>query len=277
MIKLGLIAGGGALPVSLAAHCRVVGRPLFVLRLKGFAGADLQGCDGVDVGVAELGKGIDALRRAGCGAVCLAGQVDRPDLTAIKPDLRGLRALPGAIAAARRGDDGLLSFLIGEFEKEGFAVEGAHEVMRGLTLGEGPLGRHLPAPGHLADMDRALEAARAIGRLDIGQAAVACDGLVLALEAQEGTDAMLRRVAGLPPTIRGTPARPRGVLAKAAKPGQELRVDLPTLGPETVRRAVEAGLAGIVGEAGRILVLDRQDTIRQADEAGLFVQGAPPP
>jgi DUF1009 family protein len=276
MIKLGLIAGGGALPVSLAAHCQVVGRPLFVLRLKGFAGLDLQDCDGADVGVAELGKAIDALRRAGCGAVCLAGIVDRPDLASLKPDLRGLKALPGAIAAARKGDDGLLSFLIAEFEKEGFAVEGAHEVMRGLTLGEGPLGRHRPASGHLADIDRALEAARAIGRLDIGQAAVVCDGLVLALEAQEGTDAMLQRVAGLPPAIRGAPQRPRGILAKAAKPGQELRVDLPTLGPETVRRAIEAGLAGIAGEAGRILVLDREETLRLADESGLFVLGVPP-
>ncbi|HLZ82272.1 MAG TPA: UDP-2,3-diacylglucosamine diphosphatase LpxI [Caulobacteraceae bacterium] len=276
MVKLGLIAGGGALPVSLAAHCRAVGRPLFVLRLKGFAGPDLQAFDGVDVGLAELGKGIDALRRAVCGAICLAGVVDRPDLASLKPDLRGLKALPGAIGAARKGDDALLSFLVAEFEAEGFAVEGAHEVMRGLTLGEGPLGRHEPGPAHLADVGRALEAARAVGRLDIGQGAVACEGLVLAVEAQEGTDAMLRRVATLPLAIRGTPQRPRGVLAKASKPGQELRVDLPTVGPETVRRAAEAGLAGIAGEAGQILLLDRDETRRLADEAGLFVLGVPP-
>jgi hypothetical protein len=276
MVKLGLIAGGGALPASLAAHCRAVGRPVYVLRLRGFAGPDLQAYDGADVGVAELGKGIESLRRAGCGAICLAGKVDRPDLATLKPDLRGLKALPGAMAAARRGDDGLLSFLIGEFEKEGFAVEGAHEVMRGLTLSEGPLGRHAPGPAHLADIRRALEAARAIGRLDIGQAAVACDGLVLALEAQEGTDAMLQRVAALPPALRGTRDRPRGVLAKAAKPGQELRADLPTVGPETIRRAAEAGLAGIAGEVGQILVLDRDETVRRADEAGVFILGVPP-
>jgi DUF1009 family protein len=274
MVKLGLIAGAGALPAILAAHCRAVGRPLFVLRLKGYAGADLHAEEGVDVGLAELGKGLAALERSGCGAVCLAGNVDRPDLTMLKPDLRGLKALPGAIAAARRGDDGLLSFLVAEFEKEGFVVEGAHEVMRSLTLPEGPLGRHAPGEGHLADVRRALEAARAIGRLDIGQAAVACDGLVLALEAQEGTDAMLRRIADLPLTLRGVPGRPRGVLAKAAKPGQELRVDLPTIGPETIRRAAEVGLAGVVGEAGRVLVLDREETTRRADEAGLFVTGA---
>jgi hypothetical protein len=273
MMKLGLIAGGGALPVSLAVHCGQVGRPLFVLRLKSFCGPEMEAFDGVEVGLAELGKGINALRRAGCGAVCFAGIVDRPDLAALKPDLRGLAALPGAIAAARKGDDGLLSFLIREFEKEGFAVEGAHEVMAALTLPKGPLGRHGPGPADLGDVRRALEAARAIGKLDIGQGAVACDGLVLALEAQEGTDAMLRRVAGLPQAIRGGPERRRGVLAKACKPGQELRVDLPTIGPETVKRAVEAHLAGIAGEAGQILVLDRDETIRLADEAGLFIFG----
>jgi DUF1009 family protein len=273
MVKLGLIAGGGALPISLAAHCRLVGRPLFILRLESFAEPELAAFDGLDVGLAELGKGINALRAAGCGAVCLAGKVDRPDLAALKPDLRGLSALPGAIAAARKGDDGLLTFLIREFEKEGFTVEGAHEVMKSLTLPKGPLGRHAPAPADVTDLHRALEAARAIGRLDIGQAAVACDGLVLALEAQEGTDAMLRRVAGLPAAIRGAADRRRGVLAKACKPGQELRVDLPTIGPETVNRAAAAHLAGIAGEAGQILVISRDETVRLADEAGLFIVG----
>jgi DUF1009 family protein len=272
-VKLGLIAGGGALPLSLAAHCRAVGRPLFVLRLNGFADPALEAFDGAWAGIAELGRGIAALRSAGCGAICLAGQVNRPDLAALKPDLRGLRALPGAIAAARKGDDGLLTFLIREFESEGFAVEGAHEVMRSLTLGEGPLGAHAPGEAHLDDISRALEAARAIGRLDIGQGAVACEGLVLALEAQEGTDAMLVRVAGLPPTIRGSVDRPRGVLAKASKPGQELRVDLPTIGPRTVELACRAGLVGIAGEAGQILVLDRAETLRQADRSGLFIVG----
>ncbi len=273
MLKLGLIAGGGGLPISLASHCRAVGRPLFVIRLRGFADPALEVFEGVESGLAELGRGISALRSAGCAAVCLAGKVDRPDLSALKPDRRGLAALPGAIAAARRGDDGLLTFLIGEFEKEGFLVEGAHEVMRSLTLSSGPLGRHAPCAVDLADIARAMEAARAIGRLDIGQGAVACDGLVLALEAQEGTDAMLARVAGLPEAIRGAPGRLRGVLAKASKPGQELRVDLPAIGPETVRRAAAAHLSGIAGEAGQLLILDRSETLRLADDAGLFVFG----
>jgi DUF1009 family protein len=276
MSKLGLIAGGGGLPVALASHCRAVGRPLFVVRLLGFADHELRGFDGIDAGIAELGKGISGLRRAGCEAVCFAGKVDRPDLRFVKPDLRGLAALPGALAAARKGDDALLAFLLQEFEKEGFSIEGAHQVMAALTLGAGPLGRHAPGEAHLVDIRRALDAARAIGRLDAGQAAVSCEGLILALEAQEGTDALLERVAALPRALRGAPGDPRGVLAKACKPGQELRVDLPTIGPGTVRRAAAAGLAGVVGETGRLLVLEREQTIEAADELGLFVVGEPP-
>jgi len=275
--KLGLIAGGGDLPVTLADHCRQVGRPLFVIRLAGFAQPQLAAFDGVEAGLAELGKGINALRRAGCQAVCFAGKVDRPDLGRLKPDLRGLRALPGAVAAARRGDDALLSFLLKEFESEGFAVEGAHQVMQALTIPAGPLGRHAPTQSQERDIASALEAARAIGSLDAGQAAVACDGLILALEAQEGTDLMLERVASLPIDLRGTRDAPRGVLAKACKPGQELRVDLPTIGPRTVRLAADAGLCGIVGEVERLLIVDRARTVRIADDLGLFILGAPPP
>jgi DUF1009 family protein len=273
MRKLGLIAGGGDLPVALARHCRAVGRPVFVVRLRGFAGPELAAFDGAEAGIAELGRGMAALRKARCEAVCFAGKVDRPDLRAIKPDLRGLAALPGAIAAARRGDDALLAFLLREFEKDGFAIEGAHQVMQGLTLGPGPLGRCVPSAEDEGDIARALAAARAIGALDAGQGAVSCDGLILALEAQEGTDAMLDRVANLPAALRGAPGALRGVLAKACKPGQELRVDLPTIGPRTIERAAAAGLRGVVGEAGRLLVLDRERTIERADALGLFILG----
>ena len=275
MGKLGLIAGGGALPVSLIRRCQEIGRPVFVIRLEGFAEAELSAFDGCELGLAQLGRGIAALRAAGCQSVCFAGKVARPDLRRLRPDPRGLAALPGALIAARRGDDGLLAYLLREFEKEGFAVEGAHEVMGALTLKAGPLGR-LGAEGHMADVARALDAARAIGRLDIGQAAVACDGLILALEAQEGTDAMLERVAGLPANIRGAPGHPRGVLAKACKPGQEERIDLPAIGPVTVRKAAAAGLSGVAGEAGRLLVLDREAVIALADDLGLFIIGVAP-
>lgn len=276
MKKLGLIAGGGGLPVEIAEHCGRSGRPLFVVRLKGFADSKMAGYAGAEVGVAELGKCFKALKRAGCEVVCLAGNVARPDFTALMPDLRGLAVLPAAIAAAAKGDDALLRLLVREFEKEGFAVEGAHEVMDDLGLPAGPLGRCTPTEAQMADVERALSVAREIGRLDVGQAAVVCQGLVLAVEAQEGTDAMLARVATLPAHLRGSPSDCRGVLAKAAKPIQETRVDLPTIGLATIQAAARAGLGGIVGEAGRLLVLDRDEVIALADELGIFILGVEP-
>jgi DUF1009 family protein len=276
MMKLGLVAGGGPLPVALAEACRAAGRPLFVIRLKGFAGPELKGFEGADAGVAELGKVFGLLHKAACEAVCFAGIVSRPDFSALKPDLRGLKSLPGAIAAARKGDDALMRFVLGEFEKEGFAIQGAEEVDASLTLPEGPLGAVEPQDQYTDDIALALTIARSIGVLDVGQAAVAAGGLVLAVEAQEGTEAMLRRCADLPAALRGTPERRLGVLAKAPKPIQERRVDLPVIGPDTVVRAAEAGLAGIVGEANGVLIVDRDRLVETADRLGLFVLGVAP-
>jgi DUF1009 family protein len=276
MSKLGLIAGGGSLPVEIADHCEKSGRPLFVIRLKGFAGPELNEYDGVDVGLAEFGKCFRSLKRARCEAVCLAGNVSRPDFRTFMPDLRGVVFLPSLIAAARKGDEAMLRLLVTEFEKEGFRVEGAHEVMSDLTLPPGALGRWQPSAEQMVDVDQALHVAREIGRLDVGQGAVVCEGLVLAVEAQEGTDAMLGRVAQLPDAIRGRPGEVRGVLAKAPKPIQERRVDLPTIGLGTIHAVARAGLAGIAGEAGRLLVLDREAVIREADELGIFIVGVEP-
>jgi len=276
--RLGLIAGGGDLPLEIARHCVETGRPLFVVRLRGFADPSMDAFPGEVVGLAEVGRCIRVLKAAGCEAVCLAGNVARPDFAALKPDLRGMAMLPRLALEARRGDDALLRAVLDEFRKEGFAIEGAHEVRSDLVLGAGVLGRHAPDAAHQADIRRALEIARRIGELDIGQGAVVCDGLVLAVEAQEGTDAMLRRVAEeVAPALRGEAGRRRGVLAKAPKPIQETRVDLPTIGPATVRGAARAGLAGLVGEAGRTLVLDREDLVALADELGLFVLGVEAP
>jgi hypothetical protein len=244
-----------------------------VIRLAGFADPALEVHEGAEAGIGEIGKIVRLARQAGCQALCLAGAVKRPDLKKVKLDLKGASLLPGLIGAARQGDERLLRFLTEMLEGEGFRVEGAHEVMGELTLPEGPLGRLTPAPGHAADIGKALRIARAIGALDVGQGAVVCDGLVLAVEAQEGTDAMLRRVAELPADLRGSPGRRRGVLAKAAKPIQDHRVDLPTIGVATVEGAARAGLAGIAGVAGKMLVVDRAAVAAAADAAGLFVVG----
>jgi len=276
MRKLGLIAGGGGLPLEIAQACTAAERPLFVVRIKGSADKDLEDFPGAESGIAELGRSIKLLKQAGCEAVCFAGQVNRPDFANLKPDLRGLAALPGVIAAASRGDDELLRFMMSEFERDGFVVEGADQVVADLAIGEGPLGRIAPTEAHRLDIDTAVRAARALGDLDIGQAAVSARGLVLAMEAAEGTAALLRRVADLPAELRGTTGAPVGVLAKVPKSRQDRRVDLPTIGVDTVTAVASAGLAGIVGEARSLLVIDREATARMADELGVFIAGLPP-
>jgi DUF1009 family protein len=274
--KLGLIAGGGQLPIDVVQSCRASGRPVFVLRLRGFADAALADFPGAEVGIAELGRQLDLLRREGCQAVCFCGIVKRPDFAQLKPDLRAIRSFPAAVAAAAKGDDALLRFLIAEFEKEGFEIEGADEVASNITLAAGPIGAVSPTAEHRDDIRLAVAVAKANGALDVGQGAVVAGGVVLAVEAQEGTDAMLGRCAALPITLRGTPGRRIGVLAKWPKPIQERRIDLPTVGAVPVEGAAAAGLAGIVAEAGATLIIDRSAVIAAADRLGLFVVGLEP-
>jgi DUF1009 family protein len=271
--RLGLIAGGGALPLAIAARCEAEGRPVFVVRLTSFADPHLARYPGLDAGMAEIGRVLAALKAAGCVSVCFAGTVNRPDFKALKPDMKGATLLPGIISAATRGDDALLRKILSIFEAEGYGVEGADDILGGETLPVGPLGRMRPTETQMSDLKKALHVAEKAGELDIGQGAVVCDGLVLAVEAQEGTDAMLVRVAGLPADLRGAPGTPKGALGKAPKPIQDLRVDMPVIGARTLEMAAAAGLAGVGGVAGRLILIDRPAIIESADRLGLFVWG----
>lgn len=272
MERLGLIAGGGDLPIRILEACRDQGRPVFVIRLNGYAEAALQSAEGVDLSLGEFGKCLEALKGADCRAVCLAGKVSRPDFSTFKVDFKGMTVLPGIIAAAKQGDDALLRQVLKVFADAGLAVEGADDILGGdQTLPAGALGAVVPRDTDRADIDKALSVARAIGDLDVGQGAVVSHGLVLAVEAQEGTDAMLERVAALPADLRGT--APQGVLAKAPKPIQERKVDLPVIGVRTIELAHAAGLAGVAGQAGDLIVIDRPGVIAAADRLGLFVWG----
>jgi DUF1009 family protein len=275
--RLGLIAGGGALPLAIAARCEAEGRPVFVVRLTSFADPHLARYPGLEAGMAEIGRILAALKAASCTAVCFAGIVNRPDFKALKPDFKGATLLPGIISAATRGDDALLRKILSVFETEGYAIEGADDILGGETLTPGALGRVQPDEKQLADLRKALHVAEKAGELDIGQGAVVCDGLVLAVEAQEGTDAMLARVAGLPSDLRGQPAALKGALGKAPKPIQDLRVDMPVIGSRTLELAAAAGLAGVGGKAGRLILIDRSAIIEVADRLGLFVWGEDQP
>lgn len=269
---LGLIAGLGELPVTLAERVTAAGRPVFVVRLLGFEEPRLAGFPGATAGLGQLGRQIQLLREAGCEEIVFAGVVRRPDFSQLKLDFRGARLMPAVLREARKGDDALLRVLVEAFENEGFRVRGAEEMAGGLTEAAGTLTRHVPDPAARADIVVGARVAAEIGRLDIGQGCVVCDGLVLAVEAQEGTDAMLQRVAILPEHIRGTAQARRGVLIKRPKPIQERRIDLPTIGVRTVDLAAAAGLAGIAVEAGGALIMQRASLVAKADAAGLFVE-----
>jgi DUF1009 family protein len=271
--KLGIIAGGGELPVVLADHCAAEKRPYFVARVSPYADRALERHPGVTNGLGAMGARIEAMRSAGCDAVVLLGQVPRPNFAALDFDDGARAMLPALLAAAPQGDDALLRALLAEHERAGFRVLGAEAVMSDLLATAGVWGAHAPTPAHARDMRLAARVAAAVGAFDVGQGVVACDGLVLAVEAQEGTDAMLRRVAELPPAVRGAPDARRGVLVKRPKPIQERRIDLPVIGVRTIEAAAAAGLAGVAVEAGGALAVRLADLVAAADAAGLFVYG----
>lgn len=271
--KLGIIAGGGELPVALAEHCAGAGLGYWVARLSGLAAPELGAHPGAEFNLGQMGARLAALRTAGCDALVFVGIVPRPNLAEIDFDERGAGMLAALAAAAPQGDDALLRALMAEHEKDGFRIVGAEEVLKGLAAPAGAIGALAPNASARADIAKAARVAAEMGRLDIGQGAVVCDGLVLAVEAQEGTDEMLRRVAGLPTPIRGEAQARRGVLVKRPKPIQERRIDLPTIGVRTIELAAAAGLAGIAIEAGAALVLRQGAVIEAADAAGLFVYG----
>jgi DUF1009 family protein len=274
--KLGIIAGGGDLPRAVAASARAGGREVFVIGLIGSLG---EGDDWIGDFPHELaspgapGQAFKSFRREGVTEILLAGKVDRPKFSELKLDARGVMLLPRALKAARQGDDALLRFLVAMFEEEGFRAIGVAEAAPGLVCGEGPLGRLAPNEEHRADMDRGFAIVKALGALDVGQAAVVCEGLALAVEAAEGTDRMIERVATLREALRGTPRRRRGVLVKALKPTQDGATDMPVIGVATVERAAAAGLAGIGLQADGALIVDKALVAAKADALGLFVAG----
>lgn len=270
---LGIIAGGGELPIAIASATQDSGRAVFVLGIEGLANASIEAFPHAWAGLGELGKAIKHLKDAGCSEITLAGKVARPDFASLKFDARGALALPKVMAAALKGDDALLRALLGIFEKDGLRVIGSAGAARVLLAPAGPLGKVTPTAENESDIRHGIRVIEAMGALDIGQAAVICQGLTLAVEAAEGTDAMLARVAELPEPLRGTPARRKGVLVKAAKPDQERRVDLPVIGVKTLELAASAFLCGVAVEAGAALILDRRCVAETADRLNLFVYG----
>lgn len=268
--KLGIIAGGGSLPARLIEHCRTSGRPCFVIALEGF-------CDASSVRdvphdwfrIGAAGAILSALRREGARDLVMIGSIRRPRIRDLRPDARGWGILARIWARFFKGDDKLLRAVAEVLEGEGFHVCGVHEVMDSVLAPRGSFGRMAPDAQNLRDIAMGIRAARELGARDVGQAVIVKDGVIVARESETGTDDMLARSARL---LSGK----GGVLVKMRKPQQDVRVDLPSIGPETVRKSAEIGLAGIAVEAGNALVLDLADVVRIADETGLFVVGLDP-
>ncbi len=268
--KLGILAGGGALPGQLVSACENIGREVFVLGFEGVS--DRAIVDAAPHAWSRLGaldRNIALLHEAAVEEVVFAGPVRRPSFRALGLDARALKAVAGFRFAAA-GDDRLLSVVVRELEGEGFRVVGIDDILDGLLATEGRLGAVEPDPEATADIAVGCRVAHALGALDVGQAVVVQDGVVLGVEAIEGTDALLARCAAL------RREGPGGVLVKMKKPGQERRVDLPTIGPKTVAGARAAGLRGIAVEAGGSLIVDRAAVVEAADDAGLFVVAVVP-
>ncbi len=272
---LGIIAGGGELPRAIAESARASGRKVFVLGLNGMTGPWAQEFPNETVSLGELGRAIKALRGHECSDVTLAGKVQRPKFSEIRLDAKAMLAAPRVIAAALKGDDALLRSVVYMFEREGMRVVGAAEAAPDLIARSGVMGRVRPNAENESDIAFAFKVARAMGGFDVGQAAVVCAGLTLAVEAAEGTDAMIARVVQLPEHFRGGKGKPRGVLVKAPKPIQDWRTDLPVVGVETVRNAASVALAGIAVEAGGALIVDRAAVVAEADRLGVFLIGVP--
>jgi hypothetical protein len=271
--SLGIIAGRGPLPCAVAAAASSRGVPLHIVGIRGEARDEIERFPHTWVKWGEIGKMFRALDTNACGDIVIIGGVNRPDFSNVRLDLGAIKTLPFILSLGKGGDDHVLSRVVRFFEEKGYRVHGAGDVAPELVAGEGVLGATAPAAEDEADIALALRVVGELGRLDVGQAAVVVKGYVLAVEAAEGTDAMLGRCAELRAAGRAGKHGRAGVLVKVPKPGQEERVDLPTIGPDTVAKAAEAGLAGIAVAAGRVLMAERAATIAAADQHGLFLLG----
>ena len=269
--KLGIIAGGGSIPKMLIEHCAAQGRDFFVLAMEGNADKALFTDDIPHqwIRIGQAGTGFKRFAEEKVQDVIMIGTIKRPGFFDLVPDLR-TTAFFAKVGAKALGDDGILRALVNEIEAEGMTVRGIHEVMSDLLVKPGILGRHKPDKQALVDIRRGIDVALALGKLDVGQSVVVQQGLVLGVEGIEGTDELIRRCGEYRRKGDG------GVLVKLRKPQQDMRIDLPTIGPRSVSRAQESGLRGIVVHAGNGLIVDEAETIRLADKAGLFIMGINP-
>ena len=271
--RIGIVAGSGSLPAAIAEDAKAAGHNPFIVGLAGDAESSIERFPHAYVNIGQAGRLLGTLRREGCTRLVFVGGLRRPNLFRIRIDAGLIRHLPRLLRLLNAGDDTMLRGIARFFEELGFELLAVQEVAPRLLAPEGQFSRLLPRAQDLEDIRLGFKVTHGLGVFDIGQAAVVARGYVLAVEAAEGTDAMLSRCPGL--NRWGYAAR-NGVLVKRPKPGQDRRLDLPAIGPRTVELAAEAGLAGIAVEAGAVLLAGVDELVEKANKSGLFLYGVPP-
>lgn len=264
---LGLIAGGGMMPVEIIKHCIKNNIPVFAIGLEPFAAeGQLAEVPHIFARIGEAGKMIKALHAHNVHNIVLAGGIKRPSFKELLPDWEGMK-IAAKLAMKSMSDDNLFRAVINEAEKLGFKILGIEEVVPDMLFQEGIYGKVQPSKDDMSDIERGWTVAKAIGAVDVGQAVVVQEGLVLAMEAIEGTDMVLSRAAQL------CKAGKRPIMVKVLKPGQDMRVDLPAIGLQTMDLFIKYGIGGIAVEAGGILLIEKDAVIKKADENGIFIIG----
>lgn len=272
--RIGIVAGGGTLPFAVARAVAARGKTPVLLAIEGYCDPSLLG--GYEhhwVKIGRMGRILQILRAERLHEIVCVGSLVRPALSEILLDWQTIRILPALITAFRGGDDHLLTGVARLFEKHGLSFVGIADVAPELTMPDGSITRRKPDETALRDIAKGRAVLAAMSSFDIGQAVVVIDGHVIALEDLGGTDALLGRIARMRSEQRLRAQPGRGVLIKMPKAGQDLRFDLPAIGPRTVEEAAGAGLAGIATVAGRTLIAEPETVVVEADRAGIFVAG----
>lgn len=270
---IALICGGGRFPLAAAKAAQDGGQPVFLLALKGIAEPGVEAFPHLWLGVGQLGAALREIERIGAKKLCFIGGLGRPEFADLRPDWGAIRRIPDILRLLKGGDDHALKGVIKLFEQEGLEVIGVETLAPGLVAAAGAMNRIAVPKNFDEDLAFGHDCLTAMSAFDVGQGLVLHHRRIVALEAAEGTDAMLERVAELRAKGRWRARPPSGFLIKAPKKGQDLRVDLPAIGPNTIAAAARAGLCGLAVEARKVLILDREAVAAQAEQAGLFLYG----
>ena len=267
-----VVAGSGRLPAIVSGALQRAGTKVRILALPDFDHGAAPELTADSVSLENFAGWLTRLKSEGYGQIIFAGGARRPRiLSGTEESNQGDAALPNLLD----GDDSVIRSIVKLVEGHGFSVTGAHEIVPELTAAPGVLTKREPGAEDRLDVARAVEIVRALGAADVGQAAVVVGRLCVALETVTGTAAMLETAARTIGAVNPRPNAVRGVMYKAPKPGQEMRLDMPAIGPDTVRQAAAAGLSGIAIEAGSVIIVDCFETVQAADRAELFIWSRP--